>query len=64
MKQLTIGGDEALKEMQHQQMWQSIISKHEQHREDSKKFMNSLTDDEYTEFFKNKSYEEFLKLFD
>lgn len=55
-------GPEGLQELQHQAIWRSIIAKYES-SEDQNAFMNSLTEDEFVEYIKEKTEEDLLEQF-
>jgi hypothetical protein len=59
IKQLTTGGSEAVRIMQKEQIWSSIIKKWELNKADTNQFLNSLTENEYTEFIKDRSQGDF-----
>jgi hypothetical protein len=49
MRKLTLEGTQGLAELQKEQIWKSIVAKKQGHQ-DTNEFLNSLTDDEFTEF--------------
>ena len=49
IKQITIGGDKGLQELQRKEVWRSISEKYEKAK-DSNEFLNSLSEDEFTEY--------------
>lgn len=50
MRKITIEGSEGLHELQKADLWGSIMAKKQVYHENTNDFLNSLTDDEFTEF--------------
>ena len=49
MRKLTLEGASGLQELQRNDIWKSIVSKKQKYS-DTNEFLNSLSDDEFTEF--------------
>jgi hypothetical protein len=46
-----------LKDLQQKQIWESIMKKYK--TMDNEQFLNSLTEDEFTEYIKERSFDDF-----
>ena len=54
MRKLTVEGAEGLRELQRAELWASIMAKKHMHSSDTNAFLNSLTEDEFTEFIQQR----------
>lgn len=58
MRKLTLEGDQGMQELQRADIWKSILAKKEFYNKNLNEFLNSLSDDEFSEFIQERDIPE------